>query len=52
MNDEDIESYQLVKYDLVVMLKLIKGILENVQTDLAVKKHFMFANGLQIKTLL
>ncbi len=49
LNDEESKNSQLVEYDLVVMLKLIKGILDNVQTDLAVKNQLMFAYGLQKK---
>lgn len=43
VSDEENESARLSNYDILVMLKLV-------QSELAIKNHFMFANSLQFNS--
>lgn len=48
--DEDNESFRLSNYDILVILKLIRAILERAQSELAAKNHLMFADSLQFNS--
>lgn len=50
VSDEDNESYRLLNYDILVILKLIRTILESAQSELAAKNQFMFADSLQFNS--